>query len=318
MDELAIIERLKVIFASTGSDSSNQLRIGIGDDAAFFAPRSSGVAVATDLLTEGVHFNREWSDLYSIGRKATAANLADIFAMGLPATYLLVAVAFDPVDGEAIFELAKGIADECALVGAHVIGGDLSRGSALTVSMTAIGEGERVITRSGARPGDHLYLRSLPGRSLLGLEQLLRGLNLDPESIAFHQAPKVEYHSYLELGKDATSLCDISDGILIDAASLARASEVTIDLDSSAIEDHPQYSLMAQIASALGVDPLQSVLTSGEEHGPLFTAASGYTKAYSRKARSIRAHSIGVVKERGETLLTLDGQPIAERGFTHF
>lgn len=310
MDEIAIIERLKQIFASTGRDSDDRLEVGIGDDAAFFAPRASGVAVATDLLTEGVHFNRAWSDLYAIGRKATAANLADIFAMGVPATYLLVAVAFDPDDRDAIFDLAKGIADECALVGVRVIGGDLSRSTSLTVSMTAIGEGDAVVTRSGAKVGDFVYLTSLPGQSLLGLEQLNRSAVIDIESVAFHRSPKVDYQSFLAAAEVATSLCDISDGILIDGASLARSSALSLDIETEGLRAHPEFSAIADLATTLGMDPLQTVLTSGEEHGPLFTAPPSW--------KSTNAWRIGKVNVRGESLLTLDGEAIEERGFSHF
>jgi thiamine-monophosphate kinase len=310
MDELAIIERLKEIFARAGRDSDSHLKVGIGDDAAFFTPRATGVAVATDLLTEGVHFNRQWSDLHAIGRKATAANLADIFAMGVPPGYLLVAVAFDPADREAIFELAQGIADECDLIGARVIGGDLSRAESLTVSMTAFGEGDAVVTRSGAQVGDSLYLSALPGRSLLGLEQLRRDLVLDSESIAFHRSPKVEYRSFLDAAESATSLCDISDGILIDAASLARSSSLSIDLESEALRAHPAFAAIADVALALEMDPLQTVLTSGEEHGPLFTAPASW--------KGSKAWRIGRVRAREESLLTLDGVAIEERGFSHF
>jgi thiamine-monophosphate kinase len=312
MDELAIIEGLKEIFASRVSGENEYLRIGIGDDAALFTPRARGVAVATDILVEGVHFNRAWSDLYAIGRKATAANLADIYAMGLPASYLLVAVAFDPADGDAIFDLAKGIADECSLAGTRVIGGDLSRANELTVSMTAIGEGERVVTRSGARPGDGIYLTSLPGRSLLGLEQLRRGITRDPQSIAFHKSPQVDYQAFLSVAIDATSLSDISDGILIDAAALARASGLTFEIESKALESHPDFAAIADSAFALGLDPLEIVLTSGEEHGPLFTAPPTWDST------PLKAWRIGVTSERGNSLLTLDGKEIAERGFTHF
>jgi len=310
MDEIAIIERLKEIFASTGRESDDRLKVDIGDDAAFLAPRASGVAVASDLLTEGVHFDRAWSDLYAIGRKATAANLADIFAMGVPASYLLVAVAFNPEDREAIFDLARGIADECLLVGARVIGGDLSRATSLTISMTAIGEGDAVVTRSGAKVGEALYLTSLPGRSLLGLEQLRRSLALDSESIDFHRSPKVEYQSFLDVAVNATSLCDISDGLLIDGASLARSSTLSINIDSEALQAHPEFSAIADLAKPLGMDPLQTVLTSGEEHGPLFTAPASW--------KGSNAWRIGEVIVRGGSLLTMDGEAIVERGFSHF
>lgn len=309
MDELAIIEQLKGIFA--GKNQGN-LVIGIGDDAAFFRPRSSGIAAATDLLTEGVHFKREWSDLYSIGRKAAAANLADIFAMGVPASYLLVAVAFDPAASDAILDLARGIADEAAQVEVSVIGGDLSRSTLLTISIAAIGEGDQAITRSGARVGDDLFIFDLPGRSLLGLEQLKRSLHLEQGSIDFHRQPKVDYRSFLEASKVASALCDVSDGILTDAKNLARASRVSIDLERDLLLSHPMSQKISRLAEELGLDPLTVILSSGEEHCPLFTAKAG--------SEMKGAWRIGSVREanRSGVLLTIDGQEAKGEGFQHF
>lgn len=318
--EIELITRLAEIFASshTGEQDAN-LIVDIGDDGAFFRPHGKGVVVATDLLSEGVHFNREWSDLYSIGRKAAAANLADVFAMGLPARYLLVAVAFNPLDNEGILNLAHGIADEAALVGARVIGGDISRAESLTVSITAIGDGDSVITRSDANVGDGVFIRTLPGRSLLGLEQLRRGEIIDQASVDFHRSPQVEYQEFLNLVGLATSLCDLSDGISRDAESLARASKVTIDLESAAILAHPQYKAIAEVAGRLDLDPLNTVLSSGEEHSPLFTASiSSLLTERNGHSRAEGWVRIGTVKEQGRTLLTLDGNALEPGGFSHF
>lgn len=318
MDEREIIARLKEIFATSHDED---LIIGIGDDAALFRVGSAdaGVVVATDLLTEGTHFNRQWSDLYSIGRKATAANLADIFAMGVAPQYLLVAVAFTPRDGEKIFDLARGIADECAIVGATVIGGDLSRSDSLTLSITALGKtstlGRKgVLTRSGAKPGDDLFIMAdrygLPGKSLLGLEQLQRGIEVDSESIDLHRAPHVPYQSFLTVAEYATSLCDISDGISMDAVALAIASGVTIDIDRDALRSHPYFHEIARLAPDLGLDPVDVVLASGEEHAPLFTAPEGTAVSGAWK--------IGRVLLREEEFVLLDGEKFEPAGFRHF
>lgn len=322
MEELEIIARLHQIFSAKAQERPDvELLVEIGDDAAFFRTisasgdaDSSGIAIATDLLTEGTHFKREWSDLYSIGRKAAAANLADIYAMGVPARFLLVAVAFRPEDGSEILNLARGIADECSLVGARVIGGDIARGSSLTISITALGVGAGVVTRSGARPGDAIFVSafpdSLPGRSLLGLEQLRRGLSHDQASIDIHRAPRIDYETFISFSKAASSLCDISDGIMIDSTSLARASGVTIDIESSAIVAHPHFAAIALTAEKMALDPLEVVLTSGEEHGPLFTA--------SAHQEIEGAWRIGVVRDQMDSLLLIDGQPTEAAGFTHF
>lgn len=312
MDEIAIITRLKEIFES---DESRDLIIGIGDDAALAAAGGDGIALATDILVEGTHFNLAWSDLYSIGRKAAAANLADIYAMGISAKYLLVAVAFDPSLGESIFKLAQGIADECKFVGARVIGGDLARSQSLTVAITAYGayeiEGTRVTSRSDVQVGDGLYIIDLPGRSILGLEQLRQGVIEDEESIAFHRAPVVDYQGFLAAARFATSMTDISDGMMIDVASLARASEVTIEIDSTLLKDHPKYRSISKVAEALALDPIELVLTSGEEHSPLFTADPA-------DVSGLPWHRIGRVVARGGTAIRLDGRDTAPKGFQHF
>lgn len=311
MDEISIISRLREVFKTA---NESDLRVGIGDDAAVFATHGNSVALATDILTEGTHFERRWSDLYSIGRKAAAANLADIFAMGIPAKYLVVAVAFQPAESEEIIDLARGIADECALVGARVIGGDLSRADRLTVSITALGEvstDRRIVTRSGAKQGDGLFLSSLPGRSSLGLEQLRGGITIDEESISFHKSPTVDYKDFLTVASFASSLCDISDGVMMDAYALARASNVAMMIDRSLIESHPQYEEIAEVARGLELDPIDVILTSGEEHSPLFTAEHDHLHGG-------RFHRIGSVQRSEHPAIFIDGVERSVEGFRHF
>ncbi len=311
MDEISIISRLAEIF---NGRSDVGLEVGIGDDAAVFRLEGHSVVVATDILTEGTHFDRRWSDLYSIGRKAAAANLADIFAMGIEARYLLVAVAFPAGESEAILDLGRGIADESALVNARVIGGDLARSDRLTVAITAMGErlsDQRIITRSGAGDGDGLYISSLPGRSALGLAQLQKDMRIDETSIAFHRAPSVAYQEFIAAASFASSMCDLSDGISIDAASLARSSKVAIDIESALLQDHPHFEGIAHLARQIGVDPIEVILTSGEEHSPLFTAKPD-------EVLSGQFHRIGRVRSADHAHISLDGAEQSATGFKHF
>ncbi len=311
MDEISIISRLQEIF---GTQRDEALEVGIGDDAAIFRSEGRSIAVATDILVEGTHFNRNWSDLYSIGRKAAAANLADIFAMGIRAKYLLVAAAFPADESETILDLGKGIADESALVGARVIGGDLSRSDQLTVAITAIGERspkEKIMTRSGAQEGDGLFISSLPGRSALGLEQLKRGVKFDERSISFHKAPQVSYQEFIAASLFASSICDISDGISIDATSLARSSKVAIDIDSYLIEKHPHFGEIDHLAHQLGLNPIEVIMTSGEEHSPLFTAREDLVP-------DGEFHRIGSVRSADRPHTTIDGNERQAEGFKHF
>ena len=131
--------------------------LGPGDDAAVVAAPDGRVVASTDLLVEGRHFRRDWSSAREIGRKAAAQNLADLVAMGARPTALLVGLGAPPdLPADWATGFADGLAEECALVGATVVGGDVVRSDAVVVAVTALGdlEGRAPVTRSGARPGD--------------------------------------------------------------------------------------------------------------------------------------------------------------------
>src|SRR3954469_2673010 len=152
LGEFGLIRELTSRLTSTPA-----VRLGPGDDAAVVAaPDRRGVAT-TDLLVEGRHFRRDWSTAYDVGRKAAAQNLADIAAMGATPTALLVGLACPPdTTVEWCEQLADGLRDEAALVGAGVVGGDVVRSDVVTVAVSALGDlqGRPPVTRAGARPGD--------------------------------------------------------------------------------------------------------------------------------------------------------------------
>ena len=151
--------------------------LGPGDDAAVVAAPDGRVVATTDVLVEGVHFRRDWSSAYDVGRKAAAANLADVAAMGGTGTALLVGLAA-PADLPVAWAeaLADGLRDEAALVGAAVVGGDTVTADRIVVSVTALGDlaGRAPVTRSGARPGDVVVLAGRMGRSAAGLRRCCR------------------------------------------------------------------------------------------------------------------------------------------------
>ena len=135
--ESELIAALSEVF----SLSDPNLIVGIGDDGAVIKASTKNLVAATDMAVEGVHFKREWSSLFEIGGKVTAANLADIYAMGGDPRYLLVSAGLTKDFGIAeIQELAQGIKSEADLVGAAIIGGDISRAEQLVISITALGE----------------------------------------------------------------------------------------------------------------------------------------------------------------------------------
>jgi thiamine-monophosphate kinase len=267
-NEAQVIARLKEIFAS----ADPRISIGIGDDAAVVSG-GSGQVLTTDMAVAGVHFRTDWSSAFEIGRKVTAANTADVLAMSAKPDYLLVAVALTGSETmEWITELARGIKFEADLAGANVVGGDISRADQIVISMTAIGSTGKAITRSGAKPGDGIYLSSLTGWSAAGLALLNSGLKEDGEHIqkalSEFKSPTVDY------GFDASranALCDVSDALVIQAAQMAEASKVCFNFDVTKIQASAEFVELEKVAQKLNADIWSWIFAGGEDHALLAT-----------------------------------------------
>ncbi len=241
--------------------------LGPGDDAAIVVAPDGRVVASTDVLVEGRHFRRDWADAFDIGRRAAAANMADIAAMGATATSLLVALCAPPdLDIGWAEQLAEGLAEESALVGASVVGGDMTASPTLTIAVTALGDlhGLAPVLRSGARPGDVVALAGRTGFAAAGYTVLSRGFRTPKVLVDAYRRPEVPYAHGPAAGRaGATSMIDVSDGLLADLGHIARASHVRIDLLKDTFEVPEQ---MRDAALALGVDPYQWLLAGGDDH----------------------------------------------------
>ena len=171
------------------------VEVGLGDDAAVVACPDGRVVATTDVLAEGRHFRFDWSSPYDVGRKAAAANLADVAAMGGRATALLGGLVAPPDLAVAVAEaITDGLRDEAALVGACVVGGDSVAGDRLVLAVTALGDlaGRRPVLRSGAAPGDQVVLAGRLGWSAAGLGLLRAGERTGP-LVDAHRRPQPPY-----------------------------------------------------------------------------------------------------------------------------
>lgn len=260
--ESELIAAISAVFKLSDANVRENVLIGIGDDGAVIAPSSRKSVLAADMAIEGVHFNRKWSTLREIGAKITAANLADIYAMGGDPKYLLVSAGLTADFGIAeITELAQGIAEEAALVGASVVGGDISRAEQLVISISVFGEVEKPITRSAAKVGDSVVISGLPGKSAAGLIQLQSGVT-DSPFVSAHKKPVVNYQLATKF-RNVNSMCDVSDGLLSELNHIASASGVGIELDSKLIADIPGFKELEASAQS---DVWELVLSGGEDH----------------------------------------------------
>jgi thiamine-monophosphate kinase len=241
--------------------------IGPGDDAAVVRAPDGRVVVSTDVLVEGRHFRRDWCGPADVGHRAAAANLADIAAMGAVPTSLLVALCIPTgVDISWAEGLADGLSAEAALTGAAVVGGDTSASPTLTIAVTALGDlrGAAPVLRNGAKPGDTLALAGRIGYAAAGLTVLSRGFRTPKLLVEAYRRPDIPYAAGPEAAAlGATSMIDVSDGLLQDLGHIAEASAVAIDVRRDAFELPDQ---MRDAAKALGVDPYQWLLAGGDDH----------------------------------------------------
>ena len=263
--ESEVIALLEQVFAS----SNPNLEVGIGDDAAVIRT-SNRTVITTDMAVEGVHFRQQWSSAFEIGRKITAANLADVFSMGAKPTFLVVAVSLTGnEDLEWIKNLAQGIAFEADLVGASVVGGDLAKGEAVTIAITALGEVTDPILRSGAKVGDQIYLSNLPGWSRAGLAILEKSLPIESESakraVAAFRAPTLNYAYAANLAK-ATALSDLSDSLMTQVAQMSAASNVKFDVDLNLFQAAADFDELRTLSEEIDLSIADLILGGGEDH----------------------------------------------------
>lgn len=305
--EAGLIAQLRDLFHASFQTG---VEIGIGDDAAVILASNKKLVATVDMAVEDIHFKRGWSTPFQIGAKLTTANLADIFAMGATPKYLLVAAAITEVNNsQMVSELAKGIRSVADKYEVAVIGGDLSRAEKMSLSITALGEiSEKPITRSGAKVGDIVYVSALPGLSAAGLAILTRGLDRPRYVVEAHLNPKLNAPD--KLIQVATSMCDISDGLVTDASHIASASTVSINLSKDKLMSGSDFKDLAELAVELGEQVFDWILTGGEDHFFLATVDP-------KNASDEIGLEIGVV-EMGNGEVLLDGEKIQKAGYQHF
>jgi thiamine-monophosphate kinase len=302
-----IRERLDAVPA-TGSG----LIIGPGDDAAEIPAPGGSVLISSDLLVEGRHFRRDWSSAEDVGRKAAAANLSDINAMGGSATALTVSLGLPgDLSVDWVLQLADGLAAECALVGAEIAGGDIAASDTIVIAISAVGQATRAVRRDTAAPGDVIAFAGTLGLAGAGFATLSRGFRSPRAVVDAHRVPTPPYTAGPQAAAaGATALIDVSDGLLADLGHIARGSGVVIDLDSAAF---PVSEWVATVADALGNEPLHYVLTGGDDYALVGSFSGALPEGWIR---------IGVARHPAlgeDPSVLVDGAPYeGAQGHQHF
>jgi thiamine-monophosphate kinase len=268
LGEFVVIDRLV-----EGRVQHPTVLVGPGDDAAVLAAGDGRTVVSTDMLVEGRHFRLDWSTPHDVGRKAIAQNAADIEAMGAVATTFVVALgAPGRTRGDDVARLSDGMWQEAGRFGASIVGGDLVNAPQWVISVTALGDldGREPVLLSGARQGHAVAVIGDLGRSAAGYALLLKDIREHGEMRASHLVPAVPYgEGRAASDAGASSMTDVSDGLLADLGHVARASDVTIELSRGALTaDHDG---VAAAAAATREDPWAWVLGGGEDHALVAT-----------------------------------------------
>jgi thiamine-monophosphate kinase len=334
LPEDRFVERLREAIA--GSDD---LLVGPGDDAAVF--RSQGLlVVTTDTLVEGVDF-LAGEDPARLGRRAMSVALSDIAAMGAWPVFFLLTIGFPESTSEELpLEIAIAAAERAQDFGAVLAGGDLTRAAQTFLSVTVWGRpAGNPILRKGAKAGDSVFLSGSPGEAAAGLALARARAGLPagtapapwtPEELPVDELTRLlaayrEPEPRLALGRAlateglASAAIDVSDGLGVDAARLARASGVRLVIESDSLPLSPALRSFADLA---GTDPVETALEGGDDYELLFTVPPASAGRFSDPPPEwgVEVRRVGRVEPGAGVFLEEERgrRPIGDRGFDHF
>jgi thiamine-monophosphate kinase len=326
--------------------------VGIGDDGAVVEPVRNQLEVLTvDAIVEGVHFDRRFTPPDAIGHRALAVNLSDLAAMGATPRLALLSFALPPsLKCDDFDAMVDGLTALAATHRIHVAGGNLTRSPGpLVMDITAIGSAKRrsVLTRSGARPGDAIYVTGTIGAALAGLQCLKAMVRLKPDTtsadglkrtidvsvvvsgfsrtvINRYLYPQARVRAGMLLGRNraATACMDLSDGLADAVRQIAEASGVGATIDPAALPIEPAVRTWFESRHA---DPLTEALAGGDDYELVFTASPKLRSRLRAVARhgGVPLTRIGSctpepgLRLRGEIGGLVVDRPLP-RGFSHF
>lgn len=323
--ELDRIRGLSLIFEPS---ADGRVIVGIGDDAAVLAPSEEPLVWTIDAAVEGVHFRRAWLSFEDIGFRSTMAAVSDLGAMGAsPLGVLSALILPEDVGDEELFALARGQREAAEICGAAVIGGNLARGQELSITTTALGRAPRALTRSGARPGDALWLLGPVGLARAGLaflqaERVVESAE-ERACVDAWRRPRARAAEGLSLRGVASAAVDVSDGLARDVGHVARASGVVVVIDVGVFDepgdaaDPIRRSVLQGASARLGVPASELALFGGEDYAIAFTAAEDAAVPGALRIGWIEARND---RSAGVFARDKDGshRPLAEGGFDHF
>ena len=318
--------------------ATQSLVAGIGDDAAVFRSTAGTETVVTaDLLVEEVDFRRTTTPPYLLGHKALAVSLSDIAAMGARPLWSLISIGVpdDIWQTDFVERLYDGVLDLARRYGVQLIGGDTSRTTdKIVIDSIITGEcaAGASVMRSGATPGDEIFVTGSLGAAAAGLRLIERGAHLAEQKLGDDDSQKLDHILLRQLRPEprvgwgmvlgeerlATSMIDLSDGLSSDLNHLCEASGVGAWIDSSLL---PVDDRVTELCGRRALDPLQLALHGGEDFELLFTVKPGDVTRLPRRVDGVEVKRIGTVRSASEGVKISEGARTWELkpgGWMHF
>ena len=332
ISEDRLIERIVGHNKEARALSVSTLRLGVGDDAAVLGPRPNAEwVVSCDAFLENVHFLVDRHPADSVGYKALARATSDLAAMGARPRFFLLTLAL-PIDrvGRWLDNFLGGLKRAAHRFEMTLIGGDTTKSSTIFISVTVIGviSPNRAVTRSGARPGDLIYVTGVLGAAQLGLlllknrlpKPIERRLQGRRSLLQAHLYPplQAEWGAWLARHRLASAMIDVSDGLSTDLGRLCEASGVGARIWADQI---PSVKIPRPLLGMPGFSPLELALNGGEDYELLFTVSPRNLRHLRRARRFPELTEIGEVRSgRQLMLIETDGvaRPMVSGGWDPF
>ena len=329
--ERGVIDRIRQRLPPPSSD----IVLAIGDDAAVVRGERGALQVlTTDALVESVHFDRRFSRPSDIGYKALAVNVSDIVAMGATPHVALLSLMLPPDTPVADLDgLLDGLLEMATAVGVTLVGGNVTRSPGpliVDVSLTGWVHPRKVLTRSGGRPGDALYLSGSIGGAAAGLSWLMAHARC-PDDVPgdanladcvrrhVRPEPRARLGMLASRNRAASACMDLSDGLADAVRQIAEASGTGAKIELSAVPIHPGAT--AWFAS-IGEDPVVRGLQGGDDYELLLAVpprARGRFRNAARLARGLELTRIGELTRGRELTISSNGvERTLPDGFVHF